>query len=246
MSNQRVLFWRGCTLRNITPSTTTKIEYILKKAGLSVITMSEEGCCGYPLLLAGYEEKFRENASKVVEKISSIEHDVLVTHCPGCLRTFTQFYPQGALSPKILHTTQLLWQLIHEKAIELKKRVDMRVSYHDPCDLGRHMGIYEEPRKILKSIPGVILLELPEISTGKYSRCCGGGGLLRLLLPPLASQIAVDRIIEDMAGLDVQAITTACPTCVKSLMDAATVVEFTQGTSLRVLDVVDLVYDALG
>lgn len=240
-----MVFWRGCTLRNIALNTIPKIEYIFRKAGIDVVMLSDEGCCGYPLLLAGYEEKFRKYASRVVESLSNMERGLVVTHCPGCLRAFTQLYPRYGLKPlKVLHTTQLLYQLLSRGALKLE-RLSLRVAYHDPCDLGRHLGIYSEPREVVKSIPGISLIELPEIATGRYSRCCGGGGLLRLVIPPLASQIAVDRLIEDLAGLDIQAIVTACPTCVKTLHNAASVAETIYGISIEVLDVVDLIHRAL-
>ena len=247
MGLSKVLFWRGCTLRNILPETTLKIESILKRAGFEATILDDEGCCGYPLLLAGYEEQFKATATKVVEKIGGVQYDMVVTHCPGCLRTFTQLYPKSGFKPlKVVHTTQLLRQLVGKGVIKLKNYAGLKVTYHDPCDLGRHLGIYDEPRELMRSIPGLDLVELPEISMGKYSRCCGGGGLLRLVIPPLASQIAIDRIVEDVAGLGVQAIITACPTCVKTLRDAASVVESIYGVSIAVLDIVDLIYSTLG
>ncbi|MEM4815046.1 MAG: (Fe-S)-binding protein [Ignisphaera sp.] len=247
MEYQTVVFWRGCTLRNIASDTISKIGYIFRKAGINVAMLSDEWCCGYPLLLAGYEEKFRKYASRVVESLMNMEYDLVVTHCPGCLRAFKQLYPRyGFKQLKVLHTTQLLHQLLDRGALKLERGLSLRVVYHDPCDLGRHLGIYSEPREVVKSIPGVSLIELPEMAMGKYSRCCGGGGLLRLVIPPLASQIAVDRLVEDLAGLDIQAVVTACPTCVKTLHNAASVAETIYGISIEVRDVVDLVYSALG
>ncbi|MCS7111655.1 MAG: (Fe-S)-binding protein [Ignisphaera sp.] len=246
MEHQKVVFYRGCTLRNISQDAVSKIQYIFEKAGIDLVIIDDEGCCGYPLLLAGYREQFRRCASSVAEKLTSVDHSLIVTHCPGCLRMFTQLYPRNGLrSLKALHTTQFLLQLIRGGALKLEKSVDLRAAYHDPCDLGRHLGVYAEPREVVKTVPGVSLIELPEVSVGRYSRCCGGGGLLRLVVPPLASQIAIDRIAEDVAGLDVQALITACPTCTRTLRDAASVVESIYGASIKVLDVVELVYNSL-
>jgi len=247
MNSMKVLFWRGCTLRNILSETIAKIEYIFKKANIDVITLDIEGCCGYPLILAGYEKQFETCALNLLEKIKELQPDVIVTHCPGCLRTFIELYPRNGFEPLYaVHTTQLLLKLINLGNIGLKNSINLKVTYHDPCDLGRHLGIYNEPREIIKSIPGITFIELPEISMGKYSRCCGGGGLIRLAIPPLASQIAIDRIIEDIVGLDVQAIITSCPTCVKTLFDASSIAENIYGVSLKVLDIIDLVYEAMG
>ncbi len=247
MDSQRIVFWRGCTLRNLAPDTIPKIEEIFRKAGIDILMIDDEKCCGYPLLLAGYEKQFRECASRVIELFRNTDYSLIVTHCPGCLRTFTQLYPKNGFRPlRVLHTTQFILQLIDRGALKLGKSLSMKVTYHDPCDLGRHMGIFNEPRNLIKIVPGVSLIELPEISMGRYSRCCGGGGLLRLVIPPLASQIAVDRIIEDIASMGVQTVVTACPTCVKTLRDAASVAESIYGISIEVLDIVDLIYTALG
>lgn len=241
---RRVLFWRGCTLRRIVPELAFKIGQVLEKTGINVEVVDEGICCGYPLILAGYERKFSEVASKVVEKVKNTRYELMIVHCPGCLRAFKQFYPQfGFELSNIFHTTQVFAQLLNSGVLKPEKRIELKVTYHDPCDLGRHLGIYEEPRKILSLIPGVIFIELPEVSTREYSRCCGGGGLLRMLIPPLSSQIAVDRLIEDIAELNVQAVVTACPTCFKTINDASVIAEILHGSAVKVLDIVDLVYD---
>lgn len=247
MGKQRIIFWRGCTLRNIIPEVVQRAEYIFGNVGIDIITIDDEGCCGYPFLLAGYTRHFAEYASKVVSRVGNIQCDFIVVHCPGCLRTFLEIYPKyGFKFPKkVVHTTQYIHQLLRGKIIKLEKRVDLIVTYHDPCDLCRHMGICNEPREIIKSIPGVTFIEMAETSMGRYSRCCGGGGLLRLAIPALATQIATDRIVEDIAGLGVQAVVTACPTCVKTLSDAKIITESLYGISIDVLDIIDVMYIAL-
>lgn len=244
---RNVLFWRGCTLRKIVPETASKIKHVLEKVGINVVTVDDGICCGYPLILAGFSEKLSEMASRVVKRIENAKCDLMIVHCPGCLRVFKHVYPQlGFKLPNVLHTTQVLVQLLNANVLKLNKKVELKITYHDPCDLGRHLGIYEEPRKILSSIPGIVLIELSEVLAKEYSKCCGGGGLVRMLIPPLSSQIAVDRLIEDIAELEVQAVVTACPTCLKTLKDASIVAETLYGFNIKVLDIVDLIYNAVG
>lgn len=234
-------------MRKLVPELALKIEGIFRRAGIDVVVLDNGACCGYPLILAGYEEKFAEIARKVMKKVENVEYNVMVVHCPGCLRAFKQFYPKvGFELPNIYHTTQVLTQLLSKGVLKLERRIELKVTYHDPCDLGRHLGIYEEPRKVILSIPGLTLTELPEIASRECSRCCGGGGLLRTLIPPLSSQVAVNRLIEDIADLGVQAVITACPTCLKTLRDALLVAEALYGVSMNVMDIADLVYEAMG
>lgn len=248
VETQKLLFWRGCTLRHILPEVAQKAVQIIRKAGLSVTTLDDEGCCGYPFLLSGYEERFREYASKALSRIENIEYDAIVVHCPGCLRTFKEYYPKHGLriAKDVLHTSQLLYKLLRNKALRFAKRINFAASYHDPCDLCRHLGICDEPREIIELVPGITFVELPETVTKRNSRCCGGGGLLRLTMPMLATQLAIDRIVEDFASLNIQVVITSCPTCTKSLRDAVLVAESLYGISLTVLDIIDIVYDALG
>lgn len=247
MSKPSVLYWVGCTTSYIAPSIASSMARILSKAGVSFKTLGvSENCCGYPYLLVGDEKSFRENAERVVEQISKEGVETVVANCPGCYRTFVELYPKylGALPFKAVHSSQLIDSLIRNGVVKLSKPVNLRVTYHDPCDLGRHVGVYDPPRSVISSIPGVTLIEMEKSRAD--ARCCGGGGALRLAFPEVSTNIGTTRIRIDVAPLDVEAIVTACPTCVRNLKDGVTIAEAMYDVKrVDVFDLVELVDKAL-
>jgi len=248
MSKTNLLYWVGCTTSYIAPNIASSMARILSKAGVSFKTLgASEKCCGYPYLLIGDEESFKENAKEVVKQISMENVDTVVANCPGCYRTFTELYPKyiGPLPFKTLHSSQLIDSLIRDGRIKFSKPMNLRVTYHDPCDLGRHAGIYDPPRNVILSIPGVNLVEMEKSKAD--ARCCGAGGALRLAFPEVSTNIATTRIRLDVTPLDVEAIVTACPTCVRNLKDGVTIAEAIYDVKkVDVLDLVELVNNAIG
>lgn len=248
MSKPSVLYWVGCTTSYTAPNIASSMARILSRAGVSFKTLgASENCCGYPYLLIGDEKSFRENAGRVVEQISREGVETVVVNCPGCYRAFIELYPKylGALPFKALHSSQLIDSLIRNGMVKPSKPVNLRVTYHDPCDLGRHLGVYDPPRSVISSIPGVTLIEM-EKSRGD-ARCCGGGGALRLAFPEVSTNIGTTRIRLDVAPLNVDAIVTACPTCVRNLKDGVTIAEAMYDVRrVEVLDLVELVDKAMG
>lgn len=216
---------------------------IFKKSNVEYATLGDdEICCGYPLLLIGDTASFAEVASKVVELVKRFGSNTIVTNCPGCYRCFIEFYPKfvGDLPFKVMHSTQLIKDLIISGKLKIRREFNARVVYHDPCDLGRHMGIYDTPRHVIMSIPSIKLVEMGRSKDA--ARCCGSGGALRMLIPQLSNQIASTRIKDDVIPLDVDAVITACPTCVKGLKDGASIAEITYGVKhVDVFDVIQLV-----
>ncbi|MBW2204995.1 MAG: (Fe-S)-binding protein [Deltaproteobacteria bacterium] len=148
----------------------------LDAAGVDYTTLSvEESCCGFPLFLMGAEDEFRAGAEKLIERIKTTGANELVTPCAGCYKTFTKIYPEvGDLDLQVYHSVHYLEKLINEGRIKLKGDLGKKVTYHDPCDLGRAFKIFDEPRNILQEIPG---LEYVEMGRNRLqARCCGGGG----------------------------------------------------------------------
>ncbi len=216
---------------------------LLGRLGIDFKLLSgKERCCGYPLVLLGDYESFSSLAVDVVDLISAEEPEAVITNCPGCYRCFTEFYPRflGRNSFKVMHSTRLIYDAIKDGKLRFRNSAKLRITYHDPCDLGRHSGIYDVPRNILTSIPGVELVEMER--SRESARCCGGGGLLRLSISQLSTQIAVTRIKDDIAPLNVDAIVTACPTCLKNLRDGVSISKLIYDTKdFNVLDIVELV-----
>jgi len=144
----------------------------------------------------------------------------------------------GELPFKIMHTSQLFEELIRNGAIKPRK-LDVKVTYHDPCDLGRHLGVYEAPRNVIRAIPGVEFVEMPR--NREDARCCGAGGDLRLTFPEIATTMAATRIRMDAEATGATVIVTACPSCVLTLKDGVDISQLMYETrSMEVLDLSEL------
>lgn len=245
--NMKILYWAGCVTSHLVPKIGISMMKILDKAGIRYKHLgSKEICCGYPLILLGDIESFKVQANKVIDLIVSENIDTVVTSCPGCYRAFSKFYPEyvGGLPFKVVHSTQLIYNLVKKGLIKPSKPLNLTCTYHDPCDLGRHLGIYDIPRELILMIPGIKYIEMDR--SRDAARCCGGGGGLRLLIPQLSTQIAITRIKDDVIPINVDAVVTACPTCVKNLRDGSSIASVIYGLKeIRVYDIVELVSESI-
>jgi heterodisulfide reductase subunit D len=216
------LIWMGCVHRNILTELQKEITNLLTRLRVNFETLEKEECCGFPLILSGHKDKAKEFAESNVHKIGDKKR--VVTTCPACYRAFNEFYPNllGKKLPfRVSHITQYYCELIDNGVLKpsILKPLKMKVMYHDPCELGRHSKIFEEPRRVLKLIPGLALYE-PRF-TRELSTCCGGGGLVSAYFPTLSVMVASRKILEeDRVPNDVQAIVTECPQCVNNLQRA--------------------------
>jgi Fe-S oxidoreductase len=211
----------GCTYRNKLTALGGEITKLLKKLDVS-FSLLEEECCGYPLALIGYSDEAAKLAKRNIERLE--KKSLIVTPCPACYRAFKEFCPELAKSKRslnVMHITQFYSGLIDRKILNPSdlRPVRIKVMYHDPCELGRHSNIYEEPRRVLNLIPDL------DIYDPRYSRnlsaCCGGGGLVSAYFPTLATMAAARKILEeDQAPADLQAIVTECPQCISNLQQA--------------------------
>jgi Fe-S oxidoreductase len=211
---------------------------LLEKAGVSVTTMgAEETCCGFLAYLAGApeaEQLFAQN----VDKITKLDPKVIVSPCAGCARTFKELYPKMAgLKVPAMHLVEFLDKLIKDGRLKLTGEYKHTVAYHDPCDIGRHLGIYEPPREILKAVPGLKLVEFKE--NRNFAKCCGGGGGFKAYDTPMSLAIAEKRVL---AAIDVGAdtIVSACPTCKSNLSQAAAKLAKEGKPRVQVLDISEL------
>jgi Fe-S oxidoreductase len=222
----QVAFFPGCAAPEIAPSMARLVERI--GAAYLGVTEGEHGCAGYPLLAAGQPEAFRAQAERIALQWSGYAR--VVVHCPACVWTLrTQYRACGiSLVPRIEHTTEFLESFIERLPVRQKRP---RAFYHDPCYLGRWLGVYEAPRSLARKA----LDELHEFSRARaQAECSGGGGLLPMTMPRIADAIAEHRLTEvRQAGVDT--VVTACATCKKRLSrDGVTAV-----------DVVDLLASAI-
>jgi len=214
----RVLYWIGCLTAYRFPNIAIATINLLRKGNVDFMTLgNEEGCCGLPLYQAGLWDEAKENAVKTMEKLEESGAKTLVTGCAGCYYAFKKVFPEvlGVEMPiEVLHTSHFIEQMISDCDLSFNE-LKIRVTYHDPCDLGRHCGVYEPPRNVIRSIPGV---ELADMNLNRsYGFCCGGGGGLWTFNPDLAGSIAHSHLLEEVLPLEVEAIITACPMCYMNL-----------------------------
>jgi Fe-S oxidoreductase len=242
---------------------------LLKHAGVDVGVLGDsEACCGGLALELGYKADFLAQVNRCNAVLEGTGAGILVTNCAHCFQAFTVPYAKAGKQPplRVMHVVQLLQELVDTGKLELGAVAPAKVTYHDPCHLGRlgepcvpwsgtptpghrrmfdppkewrrgTRGVYGPPRGLLAEMPGV---ELVEMSRAKeYAWCCGGGGGVPESDPDFAAWTARERLAEAQAT-GAEAIITACPGCKRSLEDAAK----ETGAAIRVLDVVELLTSA--
>ncbi len=222
------------------------IMQVLDAAGINYGALGEEeSCCGYLAYLVGDMPTFNKAMNMYTDKLAKYKPKELITTCAGCLKTFRDLYPKyGAKDGfKVVHAVELLESLITEGKLKFKEGSDpLKVVYHDPCDMGRHMGVYEPPRNVLKGIPGVELLEFP--MNRNLAKCCGGGGGMKGFDNEMASDIGYKRLASAIdLGADV--LVSACPSCKGSFNQAAARARKEKKGKIRVMDIVELVASRL-
>lgn len=194
----------------------------------------EEWCCGFPLLgagLMGLFEAFRDHNLQAVKKKKA---EQVVFACPSCFQMWREHYPREV---PIAHASQFLLALLREGRVPLKE-LPLKVTYHDPCDLGRGARVFDAPREVLRSIPGVTFVEMER--NREACRCCGGGGNLEMIDADLSSRIAKEKI-QDVLDTGAQAVVSACQQCVRTM----TTYVRRNKVPLEVMDIAQLVRRAL-
>ncbi|MFW9875537.1 MAG: (Fe-S)-binding protein [Candidatus Thorarchaeota archaeon] len=234
------LCWLGCTVATRTPKTAESFINILKHADIDFTMLGEEeGCCGYILISAGLWEEAKKVAINAIDKIQKTKAKSLITPCSGCYYTFTRLYPEILdiqIPCEILHTSQFFEKMIKNQNVKLNP-LDINVTYHDPCSLGRHSKVYDAPRNILKAIPNLKLKEMP--LNRNCARCCGGGGGLWSFNNNVSLESTQIRLKEDFMPLNVNILVTACPQCQLNFRFASRMKNFAN-RSLKICDISEL------
>jgi Fe-S oxidoreductase len=243
---------------------------LLGKAGIDFgILGGNESCCGGRAYQMGYRGEFTKFAENNIELWKTLGLKTIVVSCSDCYYTFKHLYPKLGSKVEVLHTVELIDRLIQQGKIKLQKAIPRKVTYHDPCHLGRQgepyvpwegkekkilnqvviydppkpryngaWGIYDPPRNILKSIPGLQLVEMERIR--EYAWCCGAGGGCYDAYPDFASWTANERITEAM-NTGAEALVTACAHCERNFNDSVK----TSGQRMQVLDIIELVQQSI-
>ena len=226
-----VLYWVGCTASLRVPGVARSTIKILEKTGVDYTCLGEhEECCGSVMKRTGFGEEFEKIVEEVTETIRKTGCEKLVLSCAGCYRTFKKDYPDFGVEP--IHIVELLAEFVGSGKIKLRE-FPKTVTYHDPCHIGRHIGLYKQPREVIQVIPKVNFVEMDR--NREEARCCGAGGGVRGAFQNLTLAIASERI-NDAKEVGAEVLVTACPFCLINLRDA---VQKT-GSKLEVLDITEL------
>jgi Fe-S oxidoreductase len=243
---------------------------ILQKAKIDFGIFSQnEGCCGGRAYHMGYKNDYRDGLNDNLTKWKMAGIKTVVTPCADCYHTFKRLYAKDGSTIEVLHMVEFADRLLAEGKLKLKNKVNMKVTYHDPCYLGRQgepyiawngkekkifgqavvydpprpryigaYGIYEQPRNILKAIPGLKLIEMER--TREAAWCCGAGGGVKEAYPEFSSATAAERI-EEAEATGAEALVTACPWCEKNFMETGK----GKNKKLKIFDIMELVEQAL-
>ncbi|UCH06890.1 MAG: FAD-binding protein [Deltaproteobacteria bacterium] len=242
-SKAETLLFMGCVPSYLDMKMIPSLLKPLDAAEVDYTTLAaEEGCCGFPLFLMGTDE-FEPNAEKVIKRIQATGAHELVTPCAGCYKTFKKLYPEiGDLRLAVYHSVHYLDRLISEGKITFKNELGKKVTYHDPCDLGRALNVFEEPRNILKSIPR---LEYVEMARNRLqARCCGGGGGVVAYDPETAIEMAAERV-QDALDVGAEIIVSGCAACKDNLRKGAKTFPKEVRKTVKIMDITEIVAMAM-
>ena len=225
-SDAKLLYFTGCREKIV-----DKTVKILKNLNINFSVINKLNCCGLPLYLSGEFELFKKIATKNVEILNKIKPECILFTCGSCYYTFKKLYPEITgknLEFELIYVSDFL----KKNNVKINSKVK-RITYHDPCKLGRGCNFYDSPREFLKNSK----LELVEMKRNKEnSFCCGSGnGIVKATDPKFAIEIAVERVVE-AEKLNVEAIVTSCSTCIENLKRAAKITN----SNLKVYHLLDI------
>lgn len=210
---------------------------ILKTAGVDFgILGTEENCCGESIRKTGNEQVFKRLAKENIKAfVENGVHKILVSS-PHCFHTFKNEYPEFNARFEVIHMSQFLLQLVEEGRITPKSEFTKKVTYHDPCYLGRHNNVFEEPREVLGSIPGLQLVEMAE--SRKDSLCCGGGGGRIWMDTPTEERFSHLRL-QQVSQVGAEVLVTACPYCIINFEDSRLTMENSE--AIQIMDITEVI-----
>ncbi|MDM8554581.1 (Fe-S)-binding protein [Desulfococcaceae bacterium HSG7] len=214
---------------------------ILKKAGVEFgILGNQENCCGESIRKTGSEEVFKRLARENIKTFIDNGVKKIIVSSPHCYHTFKNEYPEFMVNFEVVYISQYISELINKGRLELTGELAKKVTYHDPCYLGRHNDLYDEPRDVLKKIPGLELVEMEDF--GKNSLCCGGGGGRIWMDTPKEERFS-DLRLEQANEAGAKVLVTSCPYCITNFEESRLNLEYDD--VLEIKDITEVVNDAL-
>jgi len=234
--NPDICFYAGCTASYRMQRIAQTAAIFLDRCGVKQNIMGDkEMCCTSPMLRTGQITATRDSAENNVRQTERMGAKAMVTACAGCFKTTTLDYKRFYSKPsfEVYHFSQYAQKLIKEKKVKFTKELKAKVTYHDPCHLGRHSGVFEPPREAIKAIPGIELVEMPRNRMG--SQCCGAGGGYKSQFNDMAVNIAAKRV-QEAVETGAERIITTCPFCVLNLQAGAKQL----GANIKVMDLSEL------
>ncbi|UCD01596.1 MAG: (Fe-S)-binding protein [Promethearchaeota archaeon] len=229
------VYYIGCTSNYRQQNLRDSTIRFLKKAGID-FTLIDEHCCTSPMIRTGQINICKDYMNYNIAQIMNTGAKNVITSCAGCYRTLKKDFERFGenFNFEVFHTIELVKELLDEVKINFKSDYNKRVTYHDPCHLGRHMGIYEIPREIYKKIPGLKLVEMKR--NRNFAWCCGAGGGVKIGYPDWAVEVSKERL-EEAKETGATVLSSTCPFCRTNLSDANENYNF----KMEVLDLIEII-----
>jgi Fe-S oxidoreductase len=266
------LYFVGCVASYAHHEIARATARILMHTRTDFMIRQDEMCCGYLLFSTGQMDAFRKQADKNMEMLKKSGAKTVFVSCAEGYKTWKVDYPKilgkstDAMDFKVIHIVEYIDKLITEGTLKFKKEIPMKVTYHDPCNLGRlsepwwhwegtyqrfgipdppknfrrdgHAGIYDPPRNILRNIPGIEMVEMERVKDNAW--CCGAGAGVDLWFPEFASWTASERL-EEVKMTGAEAVVTCCPSCKEILQKTAKI----RGEKIKVFDMTEIIAEAI-
>ncbi len=238
-----VLYFTGCYLsydprmRKVAAATAA----ILSKAGVDFgILGSKESCCGESIRKTGNEDLFKRLAKENIRAFIDAGVKKILVSSPHCYHTFKNEYPEFMVKFEVVFISQFILQLISEGRLKITGEYAKKVTYHDPCYLGRHNSIYDEPRDVLVKIPGLRLTEMAD--SRENSLCCGGGGGRIWMETPKEERFS-DLRLRQAVNVGAEVLVTSCPYCITNFTDSS--LDFKDDEALEIKDLTEIIQEVI-
>ncbi|MFX1599065.1 MAG: (Fe-S)-binding protein [Promethearchaeota archaeon] len=211
--DSKLAYFVGCTTSYREKNIAINTAEILNSLQVDFKILKDEHCCGSPVYMTGQTEEAKKIAETNVRIFKDEGIEKIITSCAGCYRMLKDTYSKKFELDhgiEILHLPEFILEKLNNNEVRFNNNLNMKITYHDPCHIGRHMGIYEPPREVLNNIPGIELIEMAR--TKQNAWCCGSGGGVRSAFKDLSSFAANERI-EEAKETTAEALVSCCPFC---------------------------------